>query len=115
MVGRAAGHDVHRVQPGNFFFGKADARKINLSVLADAADGVLHRPGLLVDFLHHEVLVAALFGSLGVPLDFGQGLFDDVAVQIVEGDVAAGQPGHFHVAHVIDIPGVLQNGGYVGG
>ena len=107
MVGRAAGHDVHRVQILNEFFLNAQTRQVNGPVFYHGMDGVLHRPGLLMNLLHHEVLVAALFGGFGVPLDFRQGLFNDITVQVEEGHVSAGQPGHFHIADIIHISGIL--------
>ena len=85
-------------------------------VEGDAAEGgVADGAGLLVDFLEHEVLVAGLFGLDGVPgdaLDFeGEGF----AVEVGEGDAGGGEDGEFAVGEEVDVAGVVEDAGDVGG
>ena len=82
----------------------------------DAAEGgVADGAGLLVDFLEHEVLVAGLFGLDGVPGDAlgleGAG----VAVEVGEGDAGGGEGGDFAVLEEVDVAGVVEDAGDVGG
>ena len=115
MVGRAAAHNVNLLPGLHFLGGKAGLGQIDFSVLQHGVQSILHSLGLLMDFLHHKVLKAGLFGGLGIPFDFHQILGDFVAVQVVEGNAVGGQPGDFHVADVVNTAGVFQNGGHIGG
>ncbi len=85
-------------------------------VEGDAAEGgVADGAGLLVDFLEHEVLVAGFFGLDGVPgdaLDF-EGEF--AAVEVGEGDAGFGEGGDFAVGEEVDVAGVVEDAGDVGG
>ena len=85
-------------------------------VFADArGERVAHGARLLVNLLHHEVLVAVLFGGGGVPLDFGDGLLDFLAVDAVDVQLIAGQAGDFHVVDIDDPARVAEHGGHIGG
>ena len=85
-------------------------------VEGDAAEGgVADGAGLLVDFLEHEVLVAGLFGLDGVPgdaLDFER---EGGAVEVGEGDACGGEDGDFAVLEEVDVAGVVEDAGDVGG
>ena len=115
MVGRAAGHNGNLGKILDFRLGQTDGGQVNLPVLHHGMDGILDGLGLLVDFLHHEMLKPGFFCGFSVPADLGQLLLDFIAVQVVEGDLALLEPGHFQVADVVDVPGVFQDGGHVGG
>ena len=85
-------------------------------VEGDAPEGgVADGAGLLVDLLEHEVLVAGFLGLDGVPgdaLDFeGQG----AAFEVGEGDAFAGEHGELAVGEEVDVAGVVQDAGDVGG
>ena len=70
---------------------------------------------LLVDFLEHKVFVATFFGSVDIPVD-GDGLFfKRLAVNIAEARVLIGKADDFFIFHIINRPGILQDGGNVGG
>ena len=70
---------------------------------------------LLVDFLEHKVFVATFFGSVDIPVD-GDGLFfKRLAVNIAEASVLIGKADDFFIFHIINCPGILQDGGNVGG
>ena len=115
MPGRAAGHHADAAHSLEVLVGKTGGGEVRHAVARKGVEGVRHRLGLLVDLLHHEVLVAGFFGGLRIPLDGGEGLFNDVAVQVVEGHLARLQAAQLHVADVVNIPGELEDGRRVGG
>ncbi len=85
-------------------------------VEGDAAEGgVADGAGLLVDFLEHEVLVAGLFGLDGVPGDALDFEGERVALEVGEGDAGAGEDGEFAVGEEVDVAGVVEDAGDVGG
>ena len=49
----------------------------NIIILDSGRDGIVDRLWLLVDLLQHEMLIAALFRSIGIPVD-GHGGFRDL-------------------------------------
>ena len=69
MVGRAAGHDAHLADVLDLLPGESDVVQDDLSLSDAGGDGLAQGLGLLVDLLHHEVLIAALFRRVNVPLD----------------------------------------------
>ncbi len=117
VPGGSAGGDgdlagVLEVGFGDLHGGEVDAAGFE----GDAAEGgVADGAGLLVDLLEHEVLVAGFFGLDGVPgdaLDFeGEGC----GVEVGEGDAVAGEDGEFAVGEEVDVAGVVEDAGDVGG
>ena len=97
------------------FVGKPRRRKVYDAVVDGRAERIAHRARLLVDLLHHEVFIAALFRRLRVPGDLRQGLFDDVAVDVVKLRLAGRQLRHFQIVDVIDAAAVLEDGRHVRG
>ena len=82
----------------------------------DAAEGgVADGAGLLVDFLEHEVLVAGFFGLDGVPGDALDFEGERVVVEVGEGDAGLGEDGDFSVLEEVDVAGVVEDAGDVGG
>ena len=67
------------------------------------------------DFLEHEVLVAALFRLDGVPGDALDCARDGVAVEVGERDAVAGEHGDIAIGEEVDVAGVVQDAGDVGG
>ena len=97
---------------GELHLGEEDAAGVG----GDAAeDGVADGAGLLVDLLEHEVLVAGLFGLDGVPGDALDAEGDGVGVEVGEGDAGGGEDGEFAVGEEVDVAGVVQDAGNVGG
>ena len=95
---------------------ETEAAEVDLAFLVEKAiervgDGL----GLLHDLLHHEVLVAALGGGLGVHVDVDELLLDGLLVDAVEVHVAAVGLDDLHVVDVVDVLGVLDDGGDVKG
>ena len=85
-------------------------------VEGDAAEGgVADGARLLVDLLEHEVLVAGLFGLDGVPGDALEFQVAGVAVEVGEGDAGGGEDGDFVVGEEVDVAGVVEDAGDVGG
>ena len=115
-AGAAGGDvDVARVAEGlvgNLHLGEEDFAGVE----RDAAHGgVADGAGLLEDFLEHEVLVAALFRLDGVPEDALEGALDGVAVEVGELDALAGEDGHVAVGEEVEVAGVVEDAGDVGG
>ncbi len=75
--------------------GSSSSTWIRPSRVDAPGDRLAERLGLLVDLLEHEVVVAALLGGLGRPVDDRLGPLADVAVDV--GDDDAGRP---HVGDV---------------
>ena len=97
---------------GNLHLGEEDFAGVE----RDAAQGgVADGAGLLKDFLEHEVLVAALFRLDGIPEDALEGALDGVAVEVGELDALAGEDGHVAVGEEVEIAGVVEDAGDVGG
>ena len=91
-------------------------RKTSPVVEGDAAEGgVADGAGLLVDFLEHEVLVAGLFGLDGIPLDALDFEGEGVVVEVGEADAGGGEDGDFAVGEEVDVAGVMEDAGDVGG
>ena len=65
--------------------------------------------GLLVDLLEHEMLVAALLGGLGRPVDDGHGALADLAVDVGDGHAPRTQIGHVAVLEEDDPVGVGED------
>jgi hypothetical protein len=97
---------------GNLHLGEEDAAGVE----GDAAHGgVADGAGLLKDFLEHEVLVAALFRLNRVPQDALEGALDGVAVEVGELDALGGEDGHVAVGEEVEVAGVVEDAGDVGG
>ena len=62
-----------------------------------------------MDFFHHEMLKAAFFGSLGIPLDFSGLLLDLITVQVIEMSFTRSQFCELKVANEIHVASVFQN------
>ena len=115
MPGGAAGNDVHGGDIGQKRIGESGPGQVDPAVLQNAVQGIADSGGLFVDLLEHEMLIAALFGGLGVPGDLGGLVLDHIAVQVIENDLARGEARHLEIADVIDRAGMLQNGRDIGG
>ena len=59
--------------------------------------------------------VAALFGSIDIPIHTVVLLFHLMAPAVIYGDLLRRQHGHLPVLHVGNIPGVADDGGDIGG
>ena len=81
---------------------------VRVSFLADILMKRVERNSrLLVDFLHHEMLKAALFGCLGIPLDRGRFLLNGIAVEVIKRYLAGGKFCHLQVSDVVHLTGVV--------
>ena len=71
--------------------------------------GVTHRARLLVDFLEHEMLEAALFRLDGIPGNVLYRANDGLAVEIGEFDTVRGDDRHITVSEKENVAGVMKN------
>ena len=115
MVGRAAGHDAHLADVLDLLPGEGDVIQDDLSLPDAGGDGLAQGLGLLVDLLHHKVLIAALFRRVNVPLDALGLLLDGVQLLVVEGNGLPGEDGDLPVLQAVDVPGVGEDGGHIAG
>ena len=107
MIRTAAGNDANLVNLFDILVTEADSAHIQLAVNQYGIQSIANCLGLLVDFLHHEMLKACFFGSFGIPFDFGQRFFDYFFINVVEGNFAVSQTSHFQIADVINLTGVF--------
>ena len=119
MVRRAAADEIDAGKIGIIRVGQADFAQIDglfarLILLDARGERIAHGTRLLVDFLHHEMLISVLFGGCGIPLDLDKRLFDFFAVDVVQVKRFAGQAGDFLIIDIDDVAGVIQHGGNVG-
>ena len=115
MVGGAAGHNVQLLEVSDLLIGEGEVLQVHLPVLNAGEDGAAQRLGLLHDLLGHEVLVAALFGGVHLPVHPGDLLGDGLEQAVVALDALGGEHRHLPVLHIDDVPGVAENGGDVRG
>ena len=115
MPGGAAGHhdDVpHLCHP---LLVQSGSAQVNPPVFDQGAQGVGHRFGLLMDFLHHKVLEAAPLRRLRGECHLHRLPLDLVAVQVVEHGLSRRQPCKLQIADIVDGSGVLQDRRHIGG
>ena len=110
----AARHDMDLCDLFDDLVGDPYFAKVDAAVLKGIIQSILHGSGLLVDLLHHEVLVAALVGCLGGESDLNLLLLDHIAVEVVENSFAGREPAHLQVADIVDLIRVLKDRGDVG-
>ena len=115
MVGGAAADDIDAAHSAQIFLGQRKLRKVDFAVLQARRKRIAHGGGLLVDLLHHKMLVAALFGSLGIPFHGGHLAGDGFFVDVEKFDLARAEAGNLQIVNVVDIAGVLEQCGYIGG
>ena len=115
MIGRAAADDIQTAHILDCFLVQCQLRQVDFTVLQARRDRVAHGRRLFIDLLHHEMLIAALFGSLGIPFD-GCGLAGDgLLVDVEEFDGVRGQACDLEIVNVVDRAGVLEQCRHIGG
>ena len=114
MPGRSAGDDIDLFNRPDILFRQSRLGKVGFPVLHDAVQRIPDRGRLFVDFLEHEMLVAALFRRFGVPGDLRQGKLHLVPVQVVEQNLSGRNPGHLQVVDIVNLPRIFQDGRHVG-
>ena len=114
MIRGPARDDIQPLQTAEFLLihfqhGKIDEglRVLVTAVLYVRIDRVLNGLRLLVDLLHHEVLIAALLSCRCVPLDGLRLLLDLVAVQIIKCNAVLRQSCELKIIDVIDLARVV--------
>ena len=115
MVRGAAGHDKHLAQILDLLLCQGDVVQHDFPAPDTGGDGLPKSLGLLADFLHHEVLVAALFRRGDIPLDALRFLLDGLQLLVVEVDGVPGENGNLLVLQPVDVPGAGEDGRHVAG
>ena len=86
-----------------------------MALLIEAAQqGIAHGGRLVVDFLFHEGIKAALFRSGGIPLDFKRLALCRVALIIGNFHFVRGDGHNLVVVHLHGRLGVINKAGYIG-
>ena len=80
-----------------------------------AGDRLAQRLGLLVDLLEHEVVVAALLGGLGRPVDGGDRALPQGALDVGDRDAPRAQVGDVAILEEDDLVGVGEDRRHVRG
>ncbi len=107
MVGTAAGNDADLVDLFDVLVAEAYSTHIQPAVKQYGVKRIAYSLRLFMDFLHHKMLKASLFSSLGIPFDFGKLLFDRLLVHIIEGNLAISQACHLQVTNIINLAGIF--------
>ena len=115
MIGRAARHDDDLGNIFEILLCKAVDIELHRPVARECVERILDDARLLADLLHHEVLIAALFGALCIPIDMDLAFVDDVAVEIIERGLTRLQARHLQVVDVVDVARMLEHGRHIGG
>ena len=113
---RAAGDDLDLPEFAELFGRDVHFVQENAAgLLADAPQrGVAHGPRLLVNFLEHEMLVAAFFGHDGVPQDVRHLAVHRPAFEIAEPHAVGRQHRHVAIGQEKHVARVIQDGRHVG-
>ena len=114
MVGRAAADDVDAAHRADGVLVQFQLREVDLAVLEARRQRVAHGGRLFVDLFHHEMLIAAFFGSLGIPLDGGGLVLDGFLVDVEKLDGVRRQARDLEVVDVVHRAGVLEQRRHVG-
>ncbi len=88
MAGRTAGNKVQHVHIADLICRQSHIAQVNHTIVKHRVNGIPNSARFFMDFLHHEVLESAFFGSLCIPLYLGRFLLNFVAVQIKEADIS---------------------------
>ena len=113
----AASRDVHLVELAEIVVGDVHLVEEHLAgVERDAAQrGVAHGARLLVDFLQHEMLEAALLRHDGVPGDVLHLAGDGLAFEVGELHARGRDDGEVAIAEKEQVAGVVQDGRHIAG
>ena len=109
MIGRTAGNDIDALQSFQHFIGNSGFRQIDGPVLHIGADGILYGFRLLMDLFQHEMLIAALFRCLGIPLDFHHFFLNLFPVDVIEADLISGHLRDLVIADIVDVPCLVKD------
>ena len=107
MVSGAAGYNVNSLQTAQFFIADTYLGEINAPILQIMMQGIADNLGLLVNLLHHEMLKAAFFRRLSIPLYRYSLFLNFFSVNIVKMNCRIFQHSNFHVADVINLSGIF--------
>ena len=112
---RAAGRDHDLVEAHELRIGHLQLVKHNAVILHTRVERGLDGTRLLHDLLEHEVLVAALFGSLNIPRDAGDRLVHGLSGAVKDGITVGAHLGELAVVKIDHIFRVRHKRRHVGG
>src|SRR5436305_15291522 len=111
MPTRAARRDIDLIEVDQLVARQIEAAELGESFLGDqaTAHGVLDRLRLLEDFLEHEMLEAALFDLIEIPVDPADALLDASRLEIENFISLASHYGQLAVVEVDDLASMGEN------
>jgi hypothetical protein len=115
VVGGAAGDHIELVQLPQVVRLQVQLIQHHPPLLDAWKHGLAECLGLLHDLLGHEVLVPALFGGGDLPVHVAALLLNGPEIGVIDPQVVGGELGNLPVVQVAHLPGVLDEGGHVGG
>ena len=115
VIGGAAGHDHNFPDAGDLFVRHAKLLYDYPAVSDAGSQGVADCFWLLIDLLQHEMLIAAFFSCVNIPLDGHRLLGELLLVHVKKPDSLPGENGDLLVFHIVDASGILEDGRHIGG
>ena len=110
MVGRSTGHDIKLMHTAQIFLRQLEVLQEHLAVTNAGEDRPAHSLRLLHDLLEHEVLIAALFRCIYLPIHMGDLFLHRLHQVVIALDTVLGQYRHLAVIHIAHFAGMADNG-----
>lgn len=84
MPCRTAGYNVNLLEALDLILSDFHTGQVDLSILDNRVQSILHSFRLLMDLFHHEMLEPSLFCGFCIPFDLRGLLLDLVSIQVIE-------------------------------
>ena len=115
MPCRAAGDDTYRICFLKKLISKSGVAEINPVLFKKRLQGVSHSLGLLMDLLHHEMLISVFFSACCVPGHLCFRNRDLIAVQVIKMSLSGDNPYRLMIPDIVHFPGVVQHRRHIRG
>ena len=115
MVGRAAGDNIDFADAADFLLRHGQIAQHHTTLLNTGRSRLTNGLGLLKNLLEHEVVIAALFRGVHIPVNMVMLLLHRPHQTVVHTDAAGTQNSHFPVVHVGNITGMTDQRRHIGG
>ncbi len=109
MVGTAAGHHIDLRNAPQRFLVQSHSIQVNAIFLQNRMQRISHGLRLLVNFLHHEMLIAALFCCLGIHLNLHQLLLNRLLINVEKFHFSAGELRDLEISDIVHLPCIFKN------
>ena len=109
MVCGTAGNDKDFADRADLLIGHAEFFDHNITVLNTRRQGIFYGFWLLMHLFQHEMLIAAFFCRIHIPVDVGCLFLQLLLVDIVEVKAIAGQFHDLLIFQIIDVSCIFQD------